>query len=157
MTVTHTQPTILIVDDAHKRDNSTGPSKSQPCSVRFKAAILLVEDTKINQMVAIAMLEKMGVTITLAENGQQAVERWRDSGADLILMDCNMPVMNGFEATKMIRSEEAPDQHTPIVALTANATRENAQRCTLAGMNAVATKPFSIKDLEQVLSRWLDS
>ncbi|NQZ07563.1 MAG: response regulator [Algicola sp.] len=108
-------------------------------------------------MVAIAMLEKMGVTITLAENGQQAVEKWRDSGADLILMDCNMPVMNGFEATRMIRSEEAPNQHTPIVALTANATRENAQQCTQAGMNAVATKPFSIKDLEQVLSRWLDS
>lgn len=123
---------------------------------QFDRNILLVEDTKINQMVALAMLRRLGLTILLAENGQQALDHWRKQEVDLIFMDCNMPVMDGFAATDIIRNEESRSQaHIPIIALTANATHENDLRCKQSGMDDVATKPFTIADLARLLDKWL--
>ena len=125
---------------------------------QFDKHILLVEDTKINQMVAAAMLKKLGLKLTMVDDGRQAIDLWQREHYDLIFMDCNMPHMDGFEATRIIRKHELdmaeqgqPVSPIPIVALTANATFENSHQCTLAGMNSVTTKPFSLADLVQIL------
>lgn len=125
---------------------------------QFDKHILLVEDTKINQMVAAAMLKKLGIKLTMVDDGRQAIDLWQQEHYDLIFMDCNMPHMDGFEATRIIRQHEQNMKQAgqtiepiPIVALTANATFENSHQCELAGMNSVTTKPFSLADLVQIL------
>jgi len=134
----------------------------------FNRSLLLVEDTKVNQMVASRMLDKLGISTTIAEDGQQAIDlyfaRYDSAPFDLIFMDCNMPVMDGFEATRQIRHHEYQQNennnhkyHVPIVALTANATFENSRLCEQAGMDSVATKPFSLADLIKILSQYFDT
>jgi CheY-like chemotaxis protein len=97
--------------------------------------ILLAEDNLVNQKVAMTMLGKMGHRITLATNGLEALEQWRQSGFDLILMDVQMPEMTGPQATTQIRREEAIGAHVPIVAMTASAMSEERDRCLAAGMD----------------------
>ncbi len=103
-------------------------------------SILLVEDHDLNQMLAIAILEELGMKATLAENGQEAVDKMKEGAYDLVLMDMQMPIMDGLEATKIIR-EDLKDI-TPIVALTANATQQHKEKCLAAGMNDYIAKPF---------------
>jgi signal transduction histidine kinase/CheY-like chemotaxis protein len=114
--------------------------------------ILLAEDNLVNQRVAIAMLSKMGHHITLAVNGTEALERWRQSDFDLILMDVQMPQMTGLEATARIRREEAPGVRVPILAMTASAMSEERDRCLAAGMDGFISKPVSYKLIEQTIS-----
>ena len=105
------------------------------------AKILLVEDNEVNQVVAKALLEKMHARITIAENGQEAIERLGQEEFDCVLMDVQMPVMDGYRATRIIR--ENPNlKHNKIIALTANAGKEDQERCFDVGMDAVVTKPF---------------
>ena len=113
--------------------------------------ILLAEDNPVNQRVAMTMMSKMGHHVTLATNGLEAVERWRNSHFDLILMDVQLPEMNGLEATRQIRSQEAPGVHIPIVAMTASAMSEERERCLAVGMDDFISKPVSYKVLEQML------
>jgi CheY-like chemotaxis protein len=103
------------------------------------------------------MLRRSGVDLTIVENGQQAFDRVRQEGFDLVLMDCQMPVMDGFTATRLIREwEEAQHHpHTPIVALTAHAMAGDRENCLAAGMDDYLSKPFRIGDLENLLRRWL--
>lgn len=103
-------------------------------------SILLVEDHDLNQLLAIAILEELGMKATLAENGQEAVDKMKEGAYDLVLMDMQMPIMDGLEATQIIR-EELKDI-TPIVALTANATQQHKDKCLAAGMNDYIAKPF---------------
>jgi two-component system sensor histidine kinase/response regulator len=114
--------------------------------------ILLAEDNLVNQKVAMGMLGKMGHRITLAKNGLEALEQWRQSDFDLILMDVQMPEMNGLQATTQIRREEAVGAHVPIVAMTASAMSEERDRCLAAGMDAFISKPVSFKVIEQMIS-----
>jgi signal transduction histidine kinase/CheY-like chemotaxis protein len=114
--------------------------------------ILLAEDNLVNQRVAMTMLGKMGHRITLATNGQEALEHWRKGDFDLILMDVQMPVMTGLQATKQIRQEEATGAHVPIVAMTASAMSEDRDRCLTAGMDDFISKPVSYKGIEQVIT-----
>lgn len=118
----------------------------------LRRRILLVEDNPVNRKVAHRMLEKLGCEIEVAENGQVAVEMVRQGLYDLIFMDCQMPVMDGYEATRRIRQEEPGEQRTLIIALTANGRREDVERCIAAGMNSHLAKPVSLDALQKALA-----
>ncbi|MCG8591531.1 MAG: ATP-binding protein [Proteobacteria bacterium] len=117
--------------------------------------VLLVEDNAVNQKVALRQLERLGFEASVASNGEDAVEFWRRGGCDLILMDCQMPVMDGFEATRAIRREEGDHEHIPIVAMTANALAGDRERCIESGMDDYLAKPVRIEKLRQMLEAFL--
>ena len=111
--------------------------------------ILLAEDNLVNQMVAKTLLKKVGCEVDVVENGQLAVEAWQHGNYDAIFMDCQMPVMDGYEATEKIREQEK--QHIPIIALTANAMDGEQENCYSAGMDKFLTKPINVVHLNQIL------
>ncbi|EDL52329.1 hypothetical protein VSAK1_07169 [Vibrio mediterranei AK1] len=113
--------------------------------------ILVVDDIKMNQVVITKMLSKVGITPDLAVNGLEAVEHATNQQYDIIFMDCRMPVMDGFEATKRLRDASYAK---PIVALTAGTTREERQTCYDVGMDDILFKPYTAKDLTLTLSKW---
>ncbi|MEE8056305.1 MAG: response regulator [Pseudomonadales bacterium] len=113
--------------------------------------ILLAEDNIVNQKVAVRMLEKLGCTIDVAVNGREAVRMWQQFPYDMIFMDCHMPILDGYQATAQIRHIEADNKHIPIVALTANALKGEAQICAKVGMDAFVTKPVKISDIEAIV------
>ena len=120
-----------------------------------KGEILLVEDNLANRKFASLLLSKMGYNADIAEDGVEAIRMWREKNYDLILMDCLMPNMDGYEASVKIRQEEDTQGHIPIIALTANASDTDRQRCNQSGMDEVVTKPYRKHELEDVLDRWL--
>lgn len=101
------------------------------------------------------MLKGLGVTPTLAEDGLKGVEAWRASNFDLILMDNNMPVMSGLDATRLIRSEELANQRIPIIGQTSDANEEFNQESRLVGMDDIIVKPYGIKELKAIFLKWL--
>ena len=118
--------------------------------------VLLVEDNRVNQKVAMRMLEKFGFRIDLAANGKEAVEMSGLLDYDLILMDCQMPEMDGYEATGRIRDrEESGETVVPIIALTANAMKHDEALCLKAGMNDYLSKPINAKALQEKIRKWL--
>jgi CheY-like chemotaxis protein len=117
--------------------------------------VLVAEDNPVNQMVIRAMLQKLGIEATLVADGRRAVEAVAETPFDLVLMDCQMPVMDGFEATQIIRSGSG--SRPVIVAVTANAMAGDAERCRAAGMDDYISKPISVRELRRVLSPWLDA
>ncbi|WP_167784601.1 response regulator [Ramlibacter rhizophilus] len=120
---------------------------------RRNQSILLVEDNDVNQLVATALLDRLGWTqVTTASDGQQAVDLCRAQAFDLVLMDCQMPVMDGFEATRRLR---AAGITVPIVALTASAIAQDRERCLAMGMNDYLTKPIDAAALAAAMDRWL--
>jgi CheY-like chemotaxis protein len=127
-----------------------------PVPDRRATRVLLADDNGVNQVVARAMLVAAGCEVTIARNGREAVEHWRAHPYDLILMDCQMPELDGFEATREIRAlETAQGARVPIVALTASAMEGDRERCLGAGMDDYLSKPFTRRDLMAVLQRWL--
>jgi PAS domain S-box-containing protein len=116
--------------------------------------VLLVEDNKANQVVARRQLEKLGLHCVVAENGLQAVEAIRDRPFLFVLMDWQMPVMDGLEATALIRKMPSPAKDTPIIALTANAMRGDRERCLAAGMNDYLCKPVQWADMRALVEKW---
>lgn len=119
-----------------------------------RARILLVEDNPVNQLVAKGMLAKLGCLVQVATQGVEALERLEQEDFDLVLMDCNMPVMDGYEASRRIRqSGRWPE--LPIVALTANAMPEERERCRAAGMNDYLAKPFRREELLALIDHWV--
>lgn len=121
------------------------------------ARILLAEDHHVNQEVAQAMLGNLGYRTEIAQNGQEALAMWETMPVDLILMDCQMPIMDGYTATRSIRMREAQlgKGRTPIVALTANAVTGDREKCLEAGMDDYLSKPFKASQLAPLLERWL--
>jgi CheY-like chemotaxis protein len=117
--------------------------------------ILVVEDNEVNQKVAQRTIEKLGFRVNVANNGLEAVRAWETGDYDLILMDCQMPEMDGYEATREIRSRETGDQHIPIIALTAHAMAGAETECRQAGMDDYLSKPLRRADLSQKLEHWL--
>jgi CheY-like chemotaxis protein len=116
--------------------------------------VLLAEDNPINALVATKVLSGQGHRVTLAQSGRQAVDLWDREPFDLILMDMQMPEMDGIEAAQRIREREAcRGGRTPIVAVTANAMAEDRDRCLAAGMDGYLSKPFTLADLRAVLAR----
>ncbi|MCS3418339.1 MULTISPECIES: response regulator [unclassified Pseudomonas] len=119
-----------------------------------RARILLVEDNPVNQLVAKGMLGKLGCEVIVAAHGGEALKLLEEQSFDMVLMDCNMPVMDGYEASRQIRrSGRWPD--LPIVALTANAMSEERERCRAAGMNDYLAKPFRREELKALLDLWV--
>lgn len=121
----------------------------------MKGTVLLAEDNAVNTKMTVAMLKKTGLIVRHAANGLEAVEMWRGEPFDLILMDCEMPVMDGFEATRTIRSEEREGTSIPIVALTAYAMKGDRERCLEAGMTEYLSKPLRSRKLYSLLGRYL--
>jgi PAS domain S-box-containing protein len=131
-----------------------GPKELVAVDFRHDAALLLVEDNEINQEVAKQLLEGTGLVVDIAWHGGEALERVKSRHYDVILMDMQMPVMDGLEATQLIRQLPAY-RSVPIIAMTANAFEEDRQQCMAAGMNDFLTKPFDPDMLFAMLIRWI--
>jgi CheY-like chemotaxis protein len=116
----------------------------------------LAEDNAVNQRVMLAFVKKLGYQVSLASDGNEALRKFEAEGADLILMDCNMPDMDGLEATRQIRRMEAARglPPTPIIAVTAHASGSSAQECREAGMNDHIAKPIMFEALRAVMAKW---
>ena len=134
------------------------PLQPPPVEANGKARdvhVLLVEDHPVNQMLACTLLKKWGYQVAVANNGQEAVDLFAGQHWDVILMDMLMPVMGGLEATCLIRAAERPGQHTPIIAMTANAMETDRQACQAAGMDDHLAKPFNPTVLKSVIEKAL--
>ncbi|HXM94781.1 MAG TPA: response regulator [Candidatus Dormibacteraeota bacterium] len=127
----------------------------EPAQPISRARVLIVEDNAVNQLVAARMLEKLGCRVDVAANGREAVEMVDLLPYDAIFMDCQMPEMDGFEATREIRRRERSSVHRPIIAMTANATQGDRERCLDAGMDDYISKPMRKADLTEALERHL--
>ncbi|RNA67302.1 response regulator [Prosthecochloris sp. ZM_2] len=141
----------------HRSCRSSRSSRADRAAEESSDRILVVEDNAINQKVAQAMLEKMGYRSELAENGKEALEALQRKTFALVLMDLQMPVMDGFEATRHIREGKGntANSRIPVIAMTANATREDRQRCIESGMDDYLSKPVQRQVLQDMLDRWL--
>ncbi len=144
-------------------DKSGGPAPVQLSAVQRTARILVAEDNEINQIVTTQVLSKVGFVCDLVVNGKEALEALVSKDYDLVLMDCQMPEMDGFEATRQYRSRESeaggPDERAkpvPIIALTANAMRGDRERCLDAGMTDYLTKPIDPIKLLDLVQQYLD-
>ncbi len=130
------------------------PAAAAPLSAAsIPARVLVAEDNSVNQKVAILILKKLGCSVDLAADGEEAVSMSAESPYDVIFMDCQMPQMDGYEATAAIRSRE--EGHTPIVAMTANAMEGDRERCLQAGMDDYVAKPISAGTIRGALERWV--
>ena len=129
------------------------PQVADPAAVRQPRRILLAEDVVANQILVTAILEASGHLVDVVDDGVAAVMALRRTSYDLVLMDIQMPVMNGIDATRAIRDDEGTERHTPIVALTANASTEDAARCLSAGMDAYVAKPIDEPQLLATIDR----
>ena len=121
----------------------------------FEAHVLVVDDNQVNRLVARKMLERVGCTVETAADGGEALERVAKESFDLLLMDCQMPGVDGYEATRRIRALGGRFSTLPIIAFTANAQSEDRERCLEAGMSDVALKPLARERLREVLALWL--
>ena len=136
------------------------PEQRTALTTFYGRQILLVEDNPVNQRVAQRMLQKLAAEVVIANNGAEALERLAERPFDAVLMDCQMPVMDGFTAARRIRDNEAREgrgKHLPIIALTANVMSEDRELCTAAGMDAHLCKPIVPEQLEECLGRYLKS
>ncbi len=132
--------------------NPTNPSSIEPLGLH----ILVAEDNPVNQMVATKLLSKLGCTTKVANNGAEAIERLQDEKFDLILMDCMMPELDGYEATRRIRATDNDYAKIPIIAFTANAMQSDQQACTDAGMDDFLDKPVTLARMQATLTRWAE-
>ncbi|MCP9442947.1 MAG: response regulator [Nitrospira sp.] len=154
---------VLVLAGAGFRDSQTDGSPAPLVTTHIvtearaslRGHVLLVEDNPVNQKVAVKMLEKLGCRVDVAGNGKEAVAALERIRYALVFMDCQMPEMDGFEATKLIREREGPDRHTPIIAMTANAMAEDRDNCLNAGMDDFISKPVTAQILASVLNSWL--
>jgi signal transduction histidine kinase/DNA-binding response OmpR family regulator len=149
---------VNLMAGQRQTGRTPAPRAAQPVrSPSQQGRILLVEDNLINQQVALGMLESRGYQVTVAGNGREAVDAHANGVFDVILMDCDMPEMDGFEATREIRARESASggEHIAIVALTANAMAQDRDACLAAGMDDHLGKPFSSATLQGMLDRWM--
>ena len=128
----------------------------KPVAASFSGKVLVVEDSRVNQQVAKMMLKKLGFEVDIADNGEIGVEKFQANEYEMIFMDCQMPVLDGFEATKQIRAlEEGSSQHIPIVALTANVVQRDKHLCFDVGMDEFLPKPVNQEKLREIVASFL--
>ena len=140
---------------AEQEVEPTPPPEGGGASSRMRGRVLLVEDDEINRLMAGNMLRKMGLSFQIAEDGAKALDVLEGDSFDLVLMDCQMPEMDGFETTRAIRNRGDRNAQVPIVALTASALEGDRERCLAAGMDDYLAKPLTINHLRDALGRWL--
>ncbi|EPM68357.1 sensor histidine kinase/response regulator [Pseudomonas syringae pv. theae ICMP 3923] len=145
----HALRRVLNQEDTGNRDTLALDQPTQRV-----ARVLLVEDNPVNQLVAKGILSKLGCEVIISSHGGEALEQLEHGHFDLVLMDCNMPVMDGYEASRQIRSS-GRWPNLPIVALTANAMPDERERCKAAGMNDYLAKPFRRTELAGILDQWI--
>jgi two-component system, sensor histidine kinase and response regulator len=149
-----TLKTTLDNTSRHATSPVPGEPADLPQKQRHSLCILLAEDDAVSQLSAVRMLEKQGHTVVVAGNGFEALIASEQEKFDLIIMDAQMPVMNGFEATAAIREREKQSgRHTPIIALTAHAMESNRAQCVSCGMDSYVAKPVSIKELSAAIEK----
>jgi len=143
-----------------KHELASSPAKSSEQAADLKtmrAKILVVEDNLVNQLLAVTQLESLGYTTVAVANGFEAITAYQKGNFDLILMDCQMPEMDGFQATQAIRKmEQSTTTHIPIIALTANAMQPDHEQCLAAGMDDYLAKPFKKEKLMGLINHWLN-
>ena len=136
----------------------SGAASFKKAPIHLQGRILLVEDQETNQIVSRKLLERSGATVVVAASGFQALEAVAAASFDLVLMDCQMPDMDGLEATARIRASEwGTERHLPILAMTAHAMSEDRERCLAAGMDDYLTKPIHREAILQVIAHWLQA
>ena len=146
---------LLGGDDAPTQRDRVGRQPASPKAADQSRLVLLAEDNTINQLVAVRMLEQRGFRVDVAANGRDAVRMHAVGDYDLILMDCQMPELDGYAATAEIRAGETPDTHMPIIALTANTLKGDRERCLAAGMDDYLGKPLRATDLDAAIAHAL--
>ncbi|EHH1263463.1 response regulator [Vibrio parahaemolyticus] len=145
---TYTDPLNVLDFPRTEANEATNKNPDKPW-------VLIVEDTEVNQRVVRIMLELLGLKVSVASHGEEALQLCREHAFDLIFMDCQMPVMDGFIATEQIRDMNEWGAHVPIIALTANVVKEDQQRCFEAGMNEFVAKPVTKARLQQIFEQYL--
>ena len=146
-------PYVRTSDSESAGANQADGEESNPVPSGLTA--MVVEDNPVNQMVLKGILKKLDFNVLTAENGQVAVDTLRDQPVDVILMDCQMPVMDGFEATREIRKLDNENASAVIIAVTANAMAKDRENCLAAGMNDYLSKPVKAHQIRQMLGKWL--
>ena len=140
----------LVTNTLSSGQEGTNPALGQSISLK----ILLVEDTPINLKLVRHQVQLLGHQSEAAENGQQALDKLAQNNYDIVLMDCQMPVMDGYTATRALRQREGTDRHTVIIGMTAYAMQGDREKCLEAGMDDYLSKPVMVKNLAPVLERW---
>ncbi|PTO88453.1 hybrid sensor histidine kinase/response regulator [Vibrio splendidus] len=151
------EPTVSVnAPQADKQAPIQAESKPVAAAGEFSGTVLVVEDSRVNQQVAKMMLKKLGFEVDIADNGEIGVEKFQANEYEMIFMDCQMPVLDGFEATKQIRAlEEGSSQHIPIVALTANVVQRDKHLCFDVGMDEFLPKPVNQGKLREIVESFL--
>jgi CheY-like chemotaxis protein len=119
------------------------------------ALVLVVEDSPVNRLVAVHVLERCAFRVHVVNDGREALQALSTQRYDAVLMDCQMPDIDGYEATRELRRREKGDRHTPVIAMTAHAMTGDRERCLAAGMDDYITKPVRSQALVEVLRRWI--
>lgn len=141
---------------ASRRDERAGAPSALPAAPGRRGRVLAADDNAVNKKLITRLLEKAGYVADAVDNGREAVEAVTRADYDAVLMDCQMPVMDGFEATSVIRAAESGrSRRVPIIALTASAMASDRERCLAAGMDDYLTKPIKPTDLAEILARWI--
>jgi CheY-like chemotaxis protein len=142
------------IPDGHDAPVRPALQPSEPVSATGPLRILLAEDNAINQTITTRMLRKVGHSVAVASNGREALASWQDGDFEVVLMDIQMPLMDGFECTAAIRlCDQRRGTHTPIIAITAHALKGDEERCLAAGMDGYLAKPMRSEDLYAVIAR----
>jgi PAS domain S-box-containing protein len=148
-------PFERLADSVPAATGTVTATSAEPGGAHFAGRVLVAEDNPVSQLMAAEMLKRLGCRADVVGNGEEAVRALQRLPYDLVLMDCEMPVLNGLEATRAIRAQEAAATRVPVIAMTASALKGDREKCLAAGMDDFLPKPVRLEDLRKKLGEWL--